>query len=125
MQDVLFGLFKDLNTAEQAYTKLLAQGIAPESASLHRQDVPIAGSNEEHAGAPKPKDAAGIFSGLVQSFFRSGGEMDETAATSSTHQALHRGAYAVSVSTHDAAEMTMAEQVFTEFNAVLQLHPQA
>ena len=123
MQDVLFGLFKDLTTAEQAYTKLLAQGIAPESASLHRQDVPIAGNKEEHTGAPKPQDAGGIFSGLVNSFFRSGGEMDDTATTSSTHQALHRGAYAVSVSTHDEAEMTMAEQVFTEFGAVLQLHP--
>lgn len=125
MQGVLFGLFKDLGAAEQAYSKLLAHGIAPESASLHRQDVPIAGSGEEHSGAPKPKDAGGVISGLVDAFVDSGGEMDDAAGTSSTRQALHRGTYSVSVSTHDAAEMTMAEQVFTEFGAVLQLHPAA
>lgn len=125
MQDVLFGLFKDLTSAEQAYAKLLAQGIAPESASLHRQDVPIAGASEEHSGAPKPKDDRGLLSGLVNSFFDSGGEMDDAAGTASTRQALHRGSYAVSVSTHDRTEMTMAEGVFTEFGAVLQLHPGA
>jgi len=123
MQGVLFGLFKDLTTAEQAYAQLLASGIAPESASLHRQDVPIAGGTEERKGAPAPKDDRGVFAGLVNSFFDSGNEMTATAGASSTREALHRGSYAVSVSTHDQDEMAMAEKVFTELGAVLQLHP--
>jgi hypothetical protein len=40
-------------------------------------------------------------------------------------QALHRGEYAVSVSTNDASEMAVAEKVFTDAGAVLQLHPDA
>jgi hypothetical protein len=123
MQAVLFGLFKDLTTAEQAYAQLLAQGIDAGSASLHRQDVPIAGGTEERKGAPPPKDDRGLLAGLVNSFFDSGNEMDATVRTTSTREALHRGSYAVSVSTHDQDEMTMAEKVFTAHGAVLQLHP--
>lgn len=122
MQGVLFGLFKDVAAAEKAYAALMSGGIAPESAVLHRQNVPIAGVDEERKGTLPPKDDKGVFSGLVHSLFDSGGEMDDSAKTSSVRQALHRGDYVVSVRTHDEAERAMAESVFTTHGAVLQLH---
>lgn len=125
MQGVLFGLFSDLQTAEKALASLLAGGISSEAAILHRQDVPISGVPEERPGTPRPADSKGVFSGLFDSLFNSSGEMDSSAQADSTRQALHRGQYAVSVSTHDASEMSMAERVFTDAGAVLQLHPDA
>ncbi len=122
MQGVLFGLFKDLATAEKAHQALLDGGIAPESASIHRQDVPIAGADEERQGKAHAKDDKGLFSGLVHSLFDSGGEMDDSARTGSVRQALHRGDYAVSVNAHSDIEMAMAEKIFTTHGAVLQLH---
>ncbi len=122
MQGVLFGLFKDVATAEQAHAALLAGGIAPESASIHRQDVPIAGADEERQGKLRAKDDKGLFSGLVHSLFDSGGEMDDSSKTGSIRHALHRGDYAVSVHAHTDTEMAMAEKIFTAHGAVLQLH---
>jgi hypothetical protein len=123
MQGVLFGLFKDLATAEKVYAQLLSSGLAPADAVLHRQDVPIAGSREERPGLPRPRDDSGVLSGLFHSLFDSSGEMDETSATTSARQALHRGNYAVSVSVQSETQMQMAEALFTENGAVLQLHP--
>jgi hypothetical protein len=125
MQGVLFGLFKDLGTAEKVHAQLLRSGISPEAAILHRQDVPIAGVQEERPGLQKPVESGGLMAGLVRSLFDSSGEMDDSSTTGSIRHALHRGAYAVSVSTLDASEMTMAEKLFTESGAVLQLHPDA
>jgi hypothetical protein len=125
MQGVLFGLFKNLATAETVYAQLLAHGIPPDAAVLHHQDVPIAGAREEKPGSARPRDQPGLLSGLFSSLFDSGGEMDDTASTGSFRQALHRGDYAVSVNVQSAAEMAMAEKLFTENGAVLQLHPGA
>ena len=123
MQGVLYGLFPDLETAEGALAALLAGGIASDAAILHQQDVPIPGAREEQPGTPRPVDSKGVFSGLFDSLFSSGGEMDAATGAVTTHQALHRGRYAVSVSTQDADQMTLAERVFTQAGAVLQLHP--
>ena len=125
MQGVLFGLFKDLATAEKVHAQLLASGVAPSAAVLHHQDVPIAGTREEKPGAARPRDDSGVLSGLVHSLFDSSGEMDATSATTSAREALHRGSYAVSVSVESEAEMKKAEALFTENGAVLQLHPGA
>ncbi len=125
MQGVLFGLFKDLETAERVHAALLARGVPADAAILHHQDVPIAGAREEKPGRPRPRDESGVLSGLFHSLFDSSGEMDETSPTHSVRQALHRGDYAVSVNVSSADEMTMAEQLFTENGAVLQLHPEA
>ena len=125
MQGVLFGLFSTLETAEKALAALLSSGISSDAAILHHQDVPISGAREERPGTPRPPDSKGVFSGLFDSLFNSSGEMDASAGVDSTRQALHRGQYAVSVSTHDAAEMSLAERVFTDAGAVLQLHPGA
>ncbi len=125
MQGVLFGLFSDLETAEKALSSLLAGGISSEAAILHHQDVPISGAREERPGAPRPADSKGVFSGLFGSLFNSSGELDTSAQVDSTRQALHRGQYAVSVSTNDAGQMSMAEKIFTDAGAVLQLHPGA
>lgn len=124
MQGVLFGLFSDLQTAENALATLLAAGITPEAAFLHHQDVPIAGTREERPGTPRPPDSPGLFAGLFQSLFDNSGEMDTSSHVDTVRQALHRGQYAVSVSTQDLREMTLAEKVFTEAGAVLQLHPE-
>ncbi len=124
MQGVLFGLFKDMTTAEQALNALLAMGISPEAATLHHQDIPV-GNREERQGKARPQDEKGLFAGLFDSLFNSGGEMDDSKNVASVRQALHRGEYAVSVSVVDAAQMRLAEQVFTEAGAVLQLHPDA
>jgi hypothetical protein len=123
MQGVLFGLFKDMATAEKVHAQLLASGIAPAATVIHHQDVPIAGVREERPGTPRPRDDSGVLSGLFHSLFDSSGEMDETGATTSARQALHRGNYAVSVSVESETEMKMAEALFTENGAVLQLHP--
>jgi hypothetical protein len=125
MQGVLFGLFKDLATAERVHAQLMANGIAPDAAVLHHQDVPIAGGREEKPGQARPRDQPGVLSGLFQSLFDSSGEMDDSASTHSFRQALHRGDYAVSVNVASEAEMAMAEKLFTENGAVLQLHPDA
>ena len=125
MQGVLFGLFSDLATAENALATLLATGIPPEAAFLHHQDVPIAGTREERPGTPRPPDEKGVMSGLFRSLFDSSGEMDDSKHVATVRQALHRGQYAVSVSTRDAGEMAMAEKVFTDGGAILQLHPEA
>jgi hypothetical protein len=125
MQGVLFGLFKDLDTAEKVHAQLLAAGVGPEAAVLHHQDVPIAGAREERPGQARPADQSGLFSGLFSSLFDSGGEMDDAGATGSFRQALHRGNYAVSVNVGSDSEMAMAEKLFTEHGAVLQLHPGA
>jgi hypothetical protein len=125
MQGVLFGLFKDLDTAEKVHARLLASGIPADAAVVHAQEVPIAGDREEKPGQARPRDNSGVMSGLFNSLFASGGEMDETSPTASFREALHRGNYAVSVNVQDAAQMTMAEQLFTENGAVLQLHPDA
>ena len=123
MQGVLFGLFKDLAAAEKVYAQLISSGVSPDAAVLHHQDVPIAGAREERPGTPRPRDDAGVLSGLFHSLFDSSGEMDEGTATTSARQALHRGNYAVSVSAQTPAEMALAEKLFTEGGAVLQLHP--
>ena len=126
MQGVLFGLFRDLAAAEKAHATLLASGFAPDTAILHHQDVPVAGSHEERPGlVARPADNKGVFSGLVRSFFNSGGEMDDTKHAVSVRQALHRGEYAVSVAADDATAMATAEKVFADCGAVLQLHPDA
>ncbi len=126
MQGVLFGLFSDLDTAEKALAALRVAGISADATSLHHQDVPIAGAREERPGtAARPRDEQGIFAGLFHSLFDSSGEMDATKNVATVRQALHRGEYAVSVSTQDAGEMATAERVFTETGAVLQLHPDA
>lgn len=125
MQGVLFGLFSDLETAEKALSSLLAGGISSEAAILHQQNVPISGAREERPGTPRPADSKGVFSGLFDSLFSSSGEMDSSTKVDTTHQALNRGRYAVSVSTNDAAQMAIAERIFTEAGAVLQLHPDA
>ncbi len=124
MQGVLFGLFKDMATAEQARNALLAMGIPPEDATLHHQDVPV-GNREEHQGKPRPPDEKGLFAGLFDSLFNSGGEMDDSKHVDTVRQALHRGEYAVSVSVDSADQMSRAEDVFTRAGAVLQLHPDA
>ena len=124
MQGVLFGLFKDMASAEQARNALLAMGISPEAATLHHQDVPV-GMREEHAGKARPTESKGLLYGLFESLFNAGGEMDDSKHVDTVRQALHRGEYAVSVSVNDAAEMTRAEQIFTSSGAVLQLHPEA
>ncbi len=72
---------------------------------------------------PRPSDDSGVLSGLFHSLFDSSGEMDETSATTSARQALHRGNYAVSVGVQSEAQMKMAEALFTAHGAVLQLHP--
>lgn len=123
MQGVLFGLFQDLSTAEHALAALRAAGYPAEAAILHHQDVPIAGGLEERPGNARPRDAQGLFAGLFQSLFDSTGEMDSSKTVDTVRQALHRGEYAVSVSTLDAAQMAKAEQIFTASGAVLQLHP--
>ncbi len=123
MQGVLFGLFRDLDSAEKAVAALHAAGIDGAATSLHRQDVPIAGSHEERPHVAQPADEPGVFAGLFASLFSSGGEMDTSKQVGTVRQALHRGEYAVSVSTQDAAEMATAERVFTTSGAVLQLHP--
>lgn len=125
MQGVLFGLFRDLDAAEKALAALRTAGISIDATSLHHQDVPIAGSREERPGMARPRDDKGVFSGLFNSLFASSGEMDSSSHVHTVQEALHRGEYAVSVSTQDAAEMTLAEQVFTASGAVLQLHPDA
>jgi|GEM_PF-2593839 len=126
MQGVLFGLFTDLETAEKALAALRAAGISSEAVVLHHQDVPIAGSREERPGTARPRDEqGGLFAGLFHSLFDNAGEMDGSKNVTTVRQALHRGEYAVSVSTQDAGEMTKAEQVFTASGAVLQLHPDA
>ena len=126
MQGVLFGLFRNLEAAEKAHATLLASGFAADTAILHHQDVPVAGSHEERPGLQaRPVDNKGLFSGLVRSFVNSGGEMDDTKHAQSVHQALHRGEYAVSVAAESAEQMKTAEQVFTDCGAILQLHPDA
>jgi hypothetical protein len=125
MQDVLFGLFKDNQTAETVYAQLIANGIAPTSAVIHHQDVPIAGARAEQPGQARPRDESGIFSGLIHSLFDSGGEMTASPSKISIREALHRGDYAVAVTAHSADEMTMAELLFEEHGAVLVLHPGA
>ena len=125
MQGVLFGLFRDLDSAEKAVIALRAAGIADDATSLHRQDVPIAGTHEERPNVAVPHDQPGLFAGLFSSLFGSGGEMDTSSHVTTVRQALHRGEYAVSVSTRDPGEMTTAERIFTESGAVLQLHPDA
>ena len=125
MQGVLFGLFADLDTAEKALAALRAAGITSEATVLHHQDVPIAGAREERPGTARPRDEQGVFAGLFHSLFDNGGEMDSSKNVTTVRQALHRGEYAVSVSTQDAGEMAKAEQVFTASGAVLQLHPDA
>ncbi len=123
MQGVLFGLFRDLETAEKALAAVRATGVTAEATSLHHQDVPIAGAQEERPGKARPRDEQGVFAGLFHSLFDSSGEMDSRSHVDTVRQALHRGEYAVSVSTQDAGEMAAAERVFTEYGAVLQLHP--
>lgn len=125
MQGVLFGLFKDLDTAERVYAQLLAQGVPSDAAMVHQQDLPIAGAREEKPGRARPRDEPGVLSGLFHSLFESTGEMDDTGPTSSVRQALHRGDFVVSVNVQSDAEMAMAERLFTENGAVLQLHPEA
>lgn len=125
MQAVLFGLFRDVQCAEQALSALVAAGIQPSAAILHRQDVPIAGTLEERPGQPRPADEKGLFAGLFHSLFDSSGEMDTSSHADTVRQALHRGEYAVSVRTDDANEMATAERAFTASGAVLQLHPEA
>jgi hypothetical protein len=126
MQDVLFGLFKDMATAEAVHAQLMANGIAPEAAVIHHQDVPIAGARAEKPGQARPRDESGVFSGIFHSLFDSGGEMDEKNASKvSFREALHRGDFAVAVTAHSAAEMTMAERLFEAHGAILVLHPGA
>jgi hypothetical protein len=126
MQDVLFGLFKDIGTAETVHAQLLANGIAPEAVVLHHQDVPIAGARAEKPGQARPRDESGVFSGLFHSLFDSGGEMDEKNPSKiSFREALHRGDFAVAVTAHSSDEMTMAERLFEENGAILVLHPGA
>jgi hypothetical protein len=123
MQDVLFGLFRDRASAERALAALHASGIALDATSLHHQDAPIGGSREERPGLSRPVDEPGLFAGLFHSLFDSSGEMDTSKRVDTVRQALHRGEYAVSVSTNEPGEMAAAEQIFTRFGAVLQLHP--
>jgi hypothetical protein len=126
MQGVLFGLFIDLDSAEKALAALHASGISPEATVLHHQDVPIAGAREERPGNARPRDEqGGLFAGLFHSLFDNGGEMNSSTSVTTVRQALHRGEYAVAVSTQDASEMAKAEEVFTACGAVLQLHPDA
>jgi hypothetical protein len=125
MQEVLFGLFKDLATAENAHSQLIANGVAPDATILHHQDVPIAGSRTEKPGQARPRDESGVFAGLVHSLVDSGGEMDQSSSTASFREALHRGDYAVSVNIGSDAELTMAEGVFNANGAILLLHPKA
>ena len=125
MQGVLFGLFTDLESAEKALISLRAAGIPADATSLHHQDVPIAGAREERPGTARPRDEQGVFAGLFHSLFDNGGEMDTSKNVTTVRQALHRGEYAVSVSTQDAGEMAKAERIFSQCGAVLQLHPDA
>ncbi|MEO8938337.1 MAG: hypothetical protein ABI277_10830 [Burkholderiaceae bacterium] len=124
MQGVLFGLFRDRASAERALAALLAAGIARDATSLHHQDAPIPGSKEERPGLKPAADDPGLFAGLFHSLFNSSGEMDSSKHVDTVRQALHRGEYAVSVSTNDPGEMATAERVFTANSAVLQLHPE-
>ena len=125
MQGVLFGLFRDLDSAEKALIALRAAGIADDATSLHRQDVPVAGTHEERPHVAAPHDQPGPIADLFSSLFGSSGEMDTSANVTTVRQALHRGEYAVSIGTRDPHEMTTAERIFKESGAVLQLHPDA
>lgn len=124
MQGVLFGLFRDRASAERAVAALHASGIALDATSLHHQDAPIGGGKEERPGLARPVEEPGLFAGLFHSLFDSSGEMDSSKNVDSVRQALHRGEYAVSVSTNEPEEMATAERVFTANGAVLQLHPE-